>query len=264
MANRLGLTFRQPKEIRQPKVRANAWSDSELELLQKHYGVLGAQGLQSMLKRSRSAIGHKALRLGLLNQRPWTQAEIKELRETGSVKGRTLSAVQNRKHLEGIRTIKRSNWSAEEDTFLSNHLHFTTKQIAEHLQRTEASVSCRMRRLGMLKLRESQLERVVAGILDDLGVSYLQRQIIKKGRGAGWRPDFLLPNKCVIEANGRYWHSQTIVAERDARKRLWYANNGYTLLELWEEEFEDIVALREKIQIWTQVVLKPLELLEQP
>ena len=47
-----------------------------------------------------------------------------------------------------------------------------------------------------------------------------------------WIPDFILPDyNIIIEIYGHYWHSIPRTSSKDAVKKLWFMNSGYSITE---------------------------------
>lgn len=96
--------------------------------------------------------------------------------------------------------------------------------------------------------RETEIERIVRNILQDLGVDFKREKYVSSGR---WRVDFIINNTC-IEVQGDYWHGnprlynenelnkvQLRNRANDILKKEWLLNNNYKLLELWEMDIYD-------------------------
>lgn len=104
----------------------------------------------------------------------------------------------------------------------------------------------------------SKIEKKVASILDDIGLSYHRQFFIK---GSRHPYDFKLEDsKILIEVNGKYWHADPRYYKKDDivnqpgdkslikaseiwdkdRKIIEYANNhGYRVITLWEDEIRN-------------------------
>lgn len=82
----------------------------------------------------------------------------------------------------------------------------------------------------------SNLEKIVAGWLDETGICY-QREV----EIGGWHVDFLIGDSQVIECDGELWHTNNSVhgedrEGRDADKDTWLRQHGYRLLRLPEQD----------------------------
>jgi very-short-patch-repair endonuclease len=83
----------------------------------------------------------------------------------------------------------------------------------------------------------SPIEHVLAQILKGMGIRYKQNQYI-----GGMEVDFLLEDeKLVIEANGKWYHTQ----EKDSRKANKLYELGYRVIQVWGT---DIMNRPEKVR----------------
>lgn len=91
-------------------------------------------------------------------------------------------------------------------------------------------------------LCKSVPEIKVEEVLEDLDLAYMyEKQIMN------WKVDYYLGNKTIIEVQGEYWHSLEKVKEKDERKFTELKDNGYTIIEIWENEVNDIELIKTKI-----------------
>ena len=91
-------------------------------------------------------------------------------------------------------------------------------------------------------LCKSVPEMKVEEILEDLDLAYMyEKQIMN------WKVDYYLGNKTIIEVQGEYWHSLNKVKEKDKRKFTELKNNGYTIIEIWENEVDNIDLIKTRI-----------------
>ena len=87
-----------------------------------------------------------------------------------------------------------------------------------------------------LSIGPINIEKIVASLLDELGIAYEVQVPIGK-----YCADFLIPEQgLVVECDGTYWHSKSGAAARDARKDLYLQNNGYRVLRLPEKEINGL------------------------
>lgn len=83
----------------------------------------------------------------------------------------------------------------------------------------------------------SPIEHVLAQILKGMGIRYKQNQYI-----GDMEVDFLLENeKLVIEANGKWYHTQ----EKDSKKANALYKMGYRVIQVWGT---DIINRPEKVR----------------
>jgi len=95
--------------------------------------------------------------------------------------------------------------------------------------------------------KSSKLQRKIIPILDQLGIEWQEEYKIR-----WWQFDYYLPEYSIlIEVQGNYWHAKPEIIVRDKRKRTFISNNTkYRLLEIWEDEFKDLIALKNKIELF--------------
>ena len=93
----------------------------------------------------------------------------------------------------------------------------------------------------------SNLERMVADMLDDLKIEWEREKPLKYMRGHFRYYDFhLIEHGVLIEVDGAYWHGEcedkkpsyvTMMAKKNDAVKAWLAkNNGYTLIRIKEKE----------------------------
>lgn len=101
---------------------------------------------------------------------------------------------------------------------------------------------------AILGFREStSIERATYLALEEMGIPYKTQTMI-----GPYVPDVFIPAwNVVIECQGDYYHCnpriytehkpdtiQRKVVISDKRKRTWYGNRGYVLIELWEQDIK--------------------------
>lgn len=81
----------------------------------------------------------------------------------------------------------------------------------------------------------SNIEIIIASLLDELGIRYEQQKPMAK-----FLCDFYLPDyKLVIECDGTYWHSSEKQKEKDRRKNSWLRSHNINVLRLTEEQIRN-------------------------
>lgn len=91
-------------------------------------------------------------------------------------------------------------------------------------------------------LHKSDPEIVFEDILNELDMTFeYQKKIL------GWRCDYYLGFKIVIEINGRYWHSKEAAIVRDNKKKNDIENAGYTFITIWDDELDNIEKIKKDI-----------------
>lgn len=85
------------------------------------------------------------------------------------------------------------------------------------------------------KTEQTAIEKVVASVLDELGVTYETQKVF-----GHFVCDFYIPSvNLVIEADGDYWHNKPEVKKRDRMKNYFLmVKVGLKLLRLWEHEIK--------------------------
>ena len=101
---------------------------------------------------------------------------------------------------------------------------------------------------------DTTIERYIRELLWEIGETFYQQH---RFEGMSGSVDFYLPvHRVAIECDGKYWHSQPGVPERDARKNTALAERNIHLLRLPEDEINnewDAVASRVTTALACQV-----------
>ena len=106
----------------------------------------------------------------------------------------------------------------------------------------------RLRELGDYKqmtdtyLCKSIPELEVEKILEELDLAYIYEKKI-----LNWKVDYYLGQKTIIEVQGKYWHNLSKTKEKDERKFKELRDNGYVIIEIWENELSDKDKIKAKI-----------------
>lgn len=140
------------------------WTEREDECLREHWSKRDAGELAEQLDRTVRAVETRAHKLGLLDKRNWwTERDEAFLLKHWQDKpyawiaqqlNRPLDTIQSYTHRLGLRKRQQQSWTEQEIGILkSMHGHATITEIARRLQRSVASVSWHMAKLG---LRTSQ------------------------------------------------------------------------------------------------------------
>jgi hypothetical protein len=151
--------------LRQRRPATKSWSARDLTLLRQHYGTMPNVALRSRYfpHVSISAIGHRALRLGLRSKEPnWTTAEDRLIKRhygrvpnpafaARSLPGRTAEAVQSRAAKLGLTRAIQEVWSAKELRLLRKHYPtHTVHEMSRYLpSRTVAAIRARVTLEGL-------------------------------------------------------------------------------------------------------------------
>ena len=109
-------------------------------------------------------------------------------------------------------------------------------------QRSEY-MSVARRAAGLSK--PTKIERLVAQLLDDLGVCYVAQYAV-----GGYCADFFIPDKMlIVECDGFYWHSKAGAREHDAERDKYLKRRGYKVIRLGEDEIKQLslLSLAERI-----------------
>jgi len=82
----------------------------------------------------------------------------------------------------------------------------------------------------------SAIEEAIIKQLQDLGIPLVPQ--VKLGNN--WVFDGAIDGTMVlVEVHGEYWHTLPEVQARDARKQQWADQNGYTILTIWEADYQN-------------------------
>lgn len=106
----------------------------------------------------------------------------------------------------------------------------------------------RLREIGDYKqmtdtfLCKSTLELKVEEILEEMDLAFIYEKKV-----LNWKVDYYLGCKTIIEVQGEYWHNLDKVKEKDERKFKELRNNGYKIIEIWENELSDKNKIKTKI-----------------
>ncbi|MGL5506410.1 MAG: DUF559 domain-containing protein, partial [Paraclostridium sp.] len=71
-------------------------------------------------------------------------------------------------------------------------------------------------------------------LLEEMSLSYLYEYKV-----LGYKVDFYLGAKLIVEIQGDYWHSKEDVKVRDKKKKEILESNGYTIIYINESDFKD-------------------------
>ena len=85
-------------------------------------------------------------------------------------------------------------------------------------------------------------ELEVEKILEELDLAYIYEKKI-----LNWKVDYYLGQKTIIEVQGEYWHNLSKTKEKDERKFKELRDNGYVIIEIWENELSDKDKIKAKI-----------------
>ncbi len=98
-------------------------------------------------------------------------------------------------------------------------------------ERTRITRPGRLACLEATRLREpTSIERIVAGILSDMGVAFEQQVLFKY-----YSADIFLPDhNVIIECDGDYWHSTPVMIAHDKKRDKWFANHSIGVIRLKE------------------------------
>jgi len=87
-------------------------------------------------------------------------------------------------------------------------------------------------RLATQKWSGTDIERMVATLLDALSVKYIAQ--LRIGR---YTVDFCVSSKSlIVEADGSYWHSSPDAIARSQRRDMYLMSRGYRVLHLSDRE----------------------------
>ncbi len=85
------------------------------------------------------------------------------------------------------------------------------------------------------RFKSSEVEEEIIGRLKELGLPIVPQ--VKLGNN--WVFDGAVNGTTMlVEIHGDYWHTRPEVKERDQRKQVWADQNGYLIVTLWENEYQ--------------------------
>jgi very-short-patch-repair endonuclease len=85
------------------------------------------------------------------------------------------------------------------------------------------------------RCEDSEVEKEIVSKLQGLGIPLVPQ--VKLGNN--WVFDGAVNGtKILVEIHGDYWHNRPEVRERDGRKQEWADQNGYLILTIWENEYQ--------------------------
>ena len=91
-------------------------------------------------------------------------------------------------------------------------------------------------------LCKSTAEMELESILEELDLAYIYEKKI-----LNWKVDYYLGSKIIIEVQGEYWHNLDTVEEKDERKFKELRDNGYLVIEIWDNELSNKESVKTKI-----------------
>ena len=91
-------------------------------------------------------------------------------------------------------------------------------------------------------LCKSTSELKTEEILEEMDLAFIYEKKI-----LNWKVDYYLGLKTIIEVQGEYWHNLDKVKEKDERKFKELRNNGYKIIEIWENELSNKDKIKAKI-----------------
>ena len=95
-----------------------------------------------------------------------------------------------------------------------------------------------------MRRKPTALEQTLALLLDELGVFHRSQERLL---GLYVADEYLPAYQVVIEAYGEYWHNLPGRKIRDDERKNRLIANGYSVLEFWEHEFNDLDLVKRKI-----------------
>lgn len=83
----------------------------------------------------------------------------------------------------------------------------------------------------------TSIEIAISDALDELGIMHVSQYRPERCRFT--YDEYLLAQGILLEVNGDYWHSLSVVSERDVRKAEWAREHGFTPVTIWEYEIKE-------------------------
>lgn len=150
------------------------------------------------------------------------------------------------------------NWEDFEKRFLGDYERMNVYRstgypstIIKFVQETNFPTKALREDLGINKTTKGySTEKAFRSILQEMEVSFKEQVTLKSKAGRGFRPDFIVNNKLIVEVNGDYWHGYGKKLEElstrirqnvlnDLRKYEFYEQEGFKYLIVWEHELRE-------------------------
>lgn len=256
------------------------WTEKEIQFLKDNINELTYKAIGLKLDRTPKSVSGKAHYLGLTKSntsKNWTEEEIQILKDNITcanyeeiqklLQDRSVSSIYNKVYelklnpdiSKGYKKLK-----AEQILFiLENCKTMTDCELADKFHVSETAIRDVRKKNGIKKEAKQKdcsfIEEKVKQLLANMNVNFLHHKPLGK-----YTPDFQIINtKIIIEVQGDYFHcnpeiylngpkneKQIKYIVNDYYKKCFYVGNGYTLIELWENDirnnFDKVVKIIEK------------------
>lgn len=233
---------------------------------QKNYGVDNISQLKHIQDKKKATTFKN---YGVDNIWKWdgyNELATKKMIELYGVKRRNnpeLTSIGNKKYYENLTPEEREqkriknaegnqkrwdNASQEERDRVGRQMKALWASLTDDEKNERLSKSC------CLKTHISKLEIRISIILKEMNIEFMQQKRI-----AGKLPDFVLPNKIIIEIQGDYWHANPLkykatdilrfigqkpqiaqnIWDADEIKKILFESKGYRVIYIWEHEMNN-------------------------
>lgn len=248
------------------EVKIFEWTSHKLRILKECYKSedYTVQDVADLIDATEPIVRNKAKELGLSKQKfknytPDEEQWMIDNKDTISIEDmaiklcRSESAIKLKlKKLGAIVSVSRRKAMPETDEFkqdIGNPM-LSNAVLARKYKVSDTTISSWRKRLfGSFKTMvdtwrcKSTAEMDLEEILEELDFAYIyQKEIL------GWKVDFYLGFKTVIEVQGSHWHDEIEkVIEKDNRKFSELRKAGYTVIEIWDYDLKDKERVKEYI-----------------
>ena len=254
------------------------WKPDQEQFLIQNYDLLTNKEIAKYLGFDFDRVQRKADLLNLKKcpkREPFSDLEInfivnnhKTLTMTQIMEALGASFISIKKVLlnHNLKKVQPQHWTeVQENTLKEWFGKISVSEIGRLLNKSGDTVQAKAAKLGLTKEPGyTTPELLVANLLNELGISFArgkQARIVTGIKpGHSYKPDFLIAQTKIIEVHGDFFHcnpkvflegpkyplqKRTIL--KDAIKRAWLLDNGFSLIEIWETECEDSELIRSKI-----------------
>lgn len=242
------------------------WSSHKIRLLKKHYASedYTVVSIAELFETTEAVIRSKAKQLGLskIKNKPYSDEEVawmvknkeaKSLEEIATILGRSKDAIKIKLvKLGEIETINRRKVMPNTEEFkldIGNPMHSNAVLSRKYGVSSTTISNWRKQLFGNFKIMvdtwrcKTTSEMDFEDILEELDLAYIyQKEIL------GWRIDFYLGMKTIVEIYGSYHHKLEKVKLKDERAINQLKEAGYNVIVIWDYELKNKEKIKQLIQ----------------
>lgn len=268
------------------------WTKEEIDFLKENFNKYTYAEIAKKLKRSEKAVQSRAHMLNIVKKetsKNWTKEEIEFLKENinklnykeiSKHINRTIGAIYNKVYeLQLINDDFKNSRVLKRDQVLfiiANYETMTDSQLATKFCCSIEAISAVRHKYNLKKESATvhgptYIEEKIKKLLDKYNIGYYYNKQLGQ-----YKPDFQIKNtKLIIEVQGDYFHCNPYLYKegpedeiqiktifKDYYKKCFYLSNGYTLIELWENDINNnYEVIEEKIKsiaaVYGQISQRP-------